>query len=539
MRARLQAVPSRRLCFAIGVCLCLAADFSLARVLYPNSDSVQSYNEMLAVRSGDVLLRHWVLATDNFLLTDLPPMMIASLVLGPADRLIFVVPFLTFAMMLTASFLIIRGVVEDRPSRLAACCGMLLLIGVPYSLYYNFFFWSDFHVATITACLYAILAVTPALSGFPFNRWRLLPFILLVFVAAFSDPMADGLLLLPILFLAGLRGWLGRSFRVDDWLIVLSAIAGLVASLVVLKVLAATGWSFSILPSVSLGFVPDADAVVQDFRALLGGEQVLFAARASLMSNLPLHDPIAVSRQATAVLVAVLCVSVVWRMPRTPRSGVAQLLVIGAACVAILASVSSTFHAAVGTGPDFPGAAVRFAVPSFVFASIAAALELGDLVAHPGRRRRRWLLATGISLAALYAVGGVAAVFRAVASAPGIEKCTDARLARWLRDNHYRYGVGDYWDTQLVDALTDGAVLADPVVNIDGHLMLSGWLTDVGRFRPENPPQFAIIRPHGLFRIDLASVTATYGLPLSITKVADFFLVAKLRTGTVPERRLP
>ena len=519
-----RATPtSARVAFACGVALCLAADFALARQLLPNSDGVQSYNEMIAIRAGDVLLHHWALATDNFLLTDLPPMVLGSLLLGPAPRLVFIVPFVVFASMLLASFLLVRAALRRPGERWAASCCVLLLLGVPYGLTYNFFFWSDFHVATVTSCLFAVLAVAPALSERRFMRWRLPPFGGLVFAAAFSDPLTDGLLVGPICLLVVLRAWLGGVFRPDEWLIAACAVAGAGAAAIVAHELARTGLAYVTLPSVTLAFVPTATDVLRDGRALVAAWQVLFTARAGLIATLPLHAVIATARLVTALAVGVLCVWALWRMPRSPRSGVAQLLVIGGLSVAILAAVSATFAAAITTGPDAPGAAVRFAVPSYVFFGLAASLECA------GRIRRDRLIAAGLCLGALQVTGAAVATFRAARLPPGIERGADARLAAWLVKQHFTYGIGDYWDTQLVDAMTQGAVLADPAFNLNGRLVLWGWLTDTSRFRPDHPPQFAIIRPHGLFRVDLPAITATYGKPVSITEVADQFFVARLR----------
>ena len=238
------ACSRSRLVFLFGFALCLMADFILARHLLPNSDSVQSYREMLAVRSGNVLLHHWVLATDDFILTDLVPMLAASLVLGPGTRLIYVVPFIVFASMLATSIQIVRTCTRTHEGRLAGSYAVLLLFGIPYGLLYNFFFWSDFHVATITMSLIAVLTVAPALSGEPFGRWRLLPFTGLVFAAAFSDPLADILLAAPVVLLVMLRAWLTGVLRIDECLVAGCAAAGAVCGIAALRLLVWSGTSF-------------------------------------------------------------------------------------------------------------------------------------------------------------------------------------------------------------------------------------------------------------------------------------------------------
>lgn len=527
-------IPCRhpRLIFVCIFVLCLAADFVLARHLLPNSDSVQSYTEMLAVRSGNVRLAHWVLASDDYILTDLAPMLVGSLVLGRGTYLIYFVPFAVFATMLATSIQVVRACTPTRAGRLAGGYAVLLLFGIPYSLLYNFFFWSDFHIATITLSLVAVLTVAPALSAEAFRRWRLLPFSCLVFAAAFSDPLADVLLVAPVVVLVVLRAWLYGPGRADEWLVAFCAAAGAGCGGVALHLLVRTGASFSIRPSASLNFVPTAGAALHDLYGILGALQVLFNARARLLRTLPLHELIAALRLLTALGVAASCGAVLWRLPRSRQRGVSQLLVAGALCVTVLATFGSTFAAAVAPGDDFPGAAVRFGVPVFVFLCIAAALEFG---AEVGRVRPGLLPVAGACLALAQGLGAGVATFRAAQAPAGIHAGPDAELAAWLLRKHYSYGVGDYWDTQLVEALTGGAVRADPVVNVGGPLQLWAWLTDTSRFGPRNRPQFAIIRPYGLFRVDLGSVTRTYGTPASITLVANQFYVADLNAGN----RLP
>ena len=517
-----------RLLFLCVFVLCLVADFLLARHLLPNSDSVQAYKEMLAIRSGNVLLHHWVLTTDDYVLTDTLPMLAGSLVLGRHTPLIYIVPFAVFASMLATSIQIVRACTRTHEGRLAGSYAVLLLFGIPWSLLYNFFFWSDFHVATITMSLVAILAIAPALSSEPLRRWRLLVFTVLVFAATFSDPLADIVLAVPVVLLVVLRAWSSGAFRSDEWLIACCAAAGATAAMVALHLLVRTGGSFTIQPSVLLDFVPNAAAALRDFDAILAAEQVLFTARARLIGVVPFHEWIAALRLLTALVVAALCGLVLWRLPRSRHAGVSQLLVAGALCVTTSATLGSTFAAAISPGDDAPGAAVRFGVPIFVFLCVAAALEFGE---HARRLRARWLVVAGVCLALAQGSGAAAAAWQAAEAPAGIHAGADATLATWLLKNHYTYGIGDYWDTQLVEALTNGAVQADPAVNVGGSLRLWVWLTDTDRFGPHNKPQFAIIRPNGLFRVDLASITRTYGAPVSITLVANQFFVARLDAG--------
>ena len=488
---------------------------------------MQSFNEMIAVRSGNVLLRHWTLATDNFIFTDLPPMLLASIVVGRNHHLIYLVPFAVFAVMVGTSMAIVRRCAGSAHQAAAGSFFLLLLLGVPFGLLYNFFFWSDFHVATVAMCLLAILAVAPGLSGQTLPYWRLPVFSVLVLAATFSDPLAEVLLTGPIVATVAMRAWSQGVFRPAEWLVVGCAALGSVAGVVTLHLLLRSQVSFTALPSVSADLVPNASAALGDLHAVVGGLQVLFTARGRLISTLHLHGLISTFRLFTVALVVLLCCSVLWRVPRAPRSGVAQLLVLGALGVALSATFSATFASAVSRGADFPGAAIRFTVPIFVFLCVAAALEFSDAA----RRRPGWLLPLGLCFGLVQATGAAEAALHAADRPAGVDTGADAGLATWLLQQHLTYGIGDYWDTQLVEALTSGAVKLDPVVNTGGHLSLWNWVTDTSRFGSRNPPQFAVIRPDGLFRVDLPSVTAAYGAPVSITEVANQFFVVRLRDG--------
>ena len=520
--------PGSSLAFWFLLGTCLITDFYVARNLYPNSDSVQTYNEMLAIRSGNLLLHDWVLATDNFLLTDLPLYVSSSFVFGSGPSLIYIVPFITFVLLLVACLLLLSHVVAVREQRLVGGCIILLLLGMPYGLYYNFFFWSDFHIATLTMCLYAIVAVAPALSGREFRRLRLVPFTMLVFAVAFSDPIADGLLFGPIVLLVLLRTWLDGVLRLDDLLIAGCVILGLVASILAMRWLEGMR-AFIILPSLRMNFVPDLRALSTNLAALLGGFRMLFTVGDAQVIPRALREMISSSRLLIAVCVAASSVLVVWRLPRARNDGVTQLLVIGTLCLACLEAMSGTFSLSI-TGPKFfPGASVRFVVPLFVFASTSAAIELSSILARCPPIRRRLLVTIGMAAGISYCCGGVWSVAGLATQAPAIQTAPQRRLADWLESNGLLYGIGDYWDTQMVHALSGGAVTADPVTQVDGHASLFIWLTDAAQGRSGRRPQFAIITPGSVFRVTMPAVQATYGRPLSVTEVAGHYFVARFK----------
>ena len=207
-------------------------------------------------------------------------MVVGCVLVGTNAYLIFAIPYLVFALMLIGSLLIVQACTASSRGRLAGSLLVLLLLGFPYGVSGNFFFWSDFHVATITTCLLAVLAVAPAFSGLRFGRWRLLPFAILVFAASFSDPLTDLLLVGPIVLVAAARAWFGTS-RIDEDLVAACALISAAGGSASLTALVNSGASFTVRSSVSFGLVPDVHALVAGLQAMLGGEQVLFTARNS------------------------------------------------------------------------------------------------------------------------------------------------------------------------------------------------------------------------------------------------------------------
>ena len=131
-RHGLRRLDSVRLVCAGAFLLCLAWQFFAARWIPPNSDTVQNYNEMLAVRSGHPLLRGWVLAPTTYYFSDLPVFVIPSVLLGRTPRLIYIAPALIFAAFLLACCLLVtRQPVRAGGPRGFAVFATLYLLGLP------------------------------------------------------------------------------------------------------------------------------------------------------------------------------------------------------------------------------------------------------------------------------------------------------------------------------------------------------------------------------------------------------------------------
>ena len=301
-----------RACLFTCIACVLICDAILARGTSASADGVQSYLEMLSIRSGNYMLRHWVVATDNFLLTDLPGYVLASLVFGRGPFLLAAVPFGVFILMLVSCLAIVHETVETTGGRRFGCYIVLLLLGVPWGSHFNDFFWSDYHVATVAVCLLAVLAASPVLSGRSIGHWRLASFAIFVFAAAFSDPLADILLSGPLFFVVVVRALAGTGRGLQEMRLAFVVLAATAASFVV-RDLSARADLFITATSVTLNPVRSVGQFLSNLSALAVLSGVVMNASSAFVPDASvLPRLIGASRLVTMLLVAATGLHVVW-----------------------------------------------------------------------------------------------------------------------------------------------------------------------------------------------------------------------------------
>ncbi len=145
-------------------------------------------------------------------------------------------------------------------------------------------------------------------------------------------------------------------------------------------------------------------------------------------------------------------------------------------------------------------------------------------VRRPGR-------VIGLACVSLFAVGA-SEVAASVARRPsGFASAPQSEPARWLDSHGFRYGVGDYWTTQMITAITRGRVLADPVAFDGRRLVPFRWISNVSRVDRNQAPQFMIYQSHNLFGITPARVKASFGAARKIYLVGDFVVVQLAAPG--------
>ncbi len=503
---------------------CLALCFIAARGTYPNSDSVQSFNELASLAAGHVLLPHWVLAPDNFYLTDLPFYALGQALFGPALRLLYFVPFAVFALLLIAALLLVRHCTSGRAHGQASLALLLYLLGMPFMPSLYMLLISDFHTASLMLCLFALLLAAPALAGQAARRGALWGYFILIFMVCCSDPFAQIFFTAPMLLLLALRAARSRQCPPAHWRLAGATLLAGGLALGFPSLIASLG-GFTTKISFYEQPVAQLRLFLANLRAFEAAMQVLFSATYFPLAHVFGLAFLIRTRQLALLLVLILAGHALWRRQSSRGNIVAQFLILSAICLTLADVLSLAFYSAITPGPVFPNAAVRYVTPAYVFLSIAAAIELQAFLsrAWPTWARRAGL-AGALIAGGIYTLNALAYLAPAISAPAGIYQAPQYALAKWLEGQHFTYGMGDYYTSQLVRALSHGRVMTDPVVDAHGLQPLLMW-TDTTRFDSGIPPQFLVF-PQNIWSAHLlAEVSATFGPPLTIEQTGPFIVV--------------
>jgi len=493
-------------------CLCVLCNFALVRATPPNADSVQNFNELGAVFAGNPLLARWVLASDSFYFTDLPFFALGRLLLGERIALIYLVPFAIYCLILAAGMALVwRGSWRDR--RVSGLI-LLVLIGVPFAPGQYMLRVAAFHTASVLFSLVAMAAVAPVLEGRGAGAPRWAIFAATIFIACASDPMAAVFLALPLLVFLVLDVWRQRAAPRPYFVLAFILIVAIFAAGQFPALIHAIG-GFTTRPSFSNTLSLNPQIVFGNLRAEVAAFGVLFGV--SDLGSLPMAPVVSILRAAAAVWVMMSVAALIFRTKSAPRLGLARFFVLAALALLAADTLSITFTAAITAGPGYPNAAVRYVAPAFLFLCIAAALAPA-LPPKLGLLRPLVSGAASVSAVVLFIAVAVFST-RSLLAPPGLYTPPAYQVMVWLRAHRMTYGVGDYYTTQLVRALSDGQVMADPMVVEKGRLVPDRFWTDTTRFDSAKRPEFVIFPDENWFDLTPADAIATYGPPVRTTWV--------------------
>jgi hypothetical protein len=204
------------------------------------------------------------------------------------------------------------------------------------------------------------------------------------------------------------------------------------------------------------------------------------------------------------------------------------LLILSIATLAATCVLSRMFDIALsGDNDPFAGdAAKRYLSPIVMFGAILAARAIPGMVASlPTKELRVFVSGALIMLTGGLAIGHSARMARLMASPPWTAANPFVTVASWLESRQLNSGVGEYWESSIITALTKGkvtvrAILAPP----EGRLAPYLWLASEQWYLGTGTPMFVIWRDGETPRqnVNAKTVAATYGAPKRIARVGEF-----------------
>jgi len=504
----------------------------VASRIHQTSDSAQSFVAAHAVLGGNVLLTGWRVPVDNYFATDTLPYVALEWLLGPRPFLLVLVPALTYALLVLAAALGCALATQSFPRKVEGILVVAFLLACPvWSGNWNPLLLSDFHVGSTLAALLALalcaLVVaregsgrTPLLSGFVL--------FLLTAVTVASDPLtlvfAFGPALFVLLVDLGLRK---HSSPFGLAIVTVGVAVGLLLPLIV----ASVGHGLIVVNRLELGFgalsrMPaSALALLFSFLNYFGANVVERQAGGGLLLGVRL----------IAFFAVVLAIGdVARRMVRAqevqPLDG---FLCSGILCLSIACILSAKFarpitFATIWSGSD----SERYVVPAVFFSVALAGRRLPPLVAslsnNLARHAARVLL---VVLALLSAAAGDWPSRLTEAQPRWIENNSAREVGQWLVRHGLRQGVGEYWSTNLINAMSGDTVAIRSVSPFHGKLFPYLWETD--RRAYDQVPEFVIWQEPNQARMTYKDVVASYPVSARIT-LSDYFIAIVSGPSALP-----
>lgn len=494
-----------------------------------DSDTIEPLLTAPAILHGNFLLAGWHLASDNFFFTGLLPVAFAEWLLGPRTAIIGAFPAATYALIVAVALAAsIRSFKLSRDN-IVSLAVVILLIGLPPTGDPPPWLRAQQHAGTLLFSLVALMLLAGiARPARVRGRTAMgVAFVLLTCLAVASDPFAVAFAFAPAFLVLLAEFLLGRA----PWRAVglLSLVFGSsVFGIFVTRAIAHAG-GFVVMPSLLPGFV-DASALGGTIAAVFFG--FLWTSGAYVFGK----DALAAGTIAAAArLIGWILggIATLYRIPTLRHGGLSNFfdrtlytsvaIMIAASILSKMFEVGLHNAAEVFTG----GATSRYLAPVVVFGAIAAARALPKMIdAFPTRRLRvaTTLLVAGLAGGLL--VAHTAHASRRMASPPWVSTNQFAAVGRWLEARGLTCGVGGYWSSSIVTALTQGRVTVRAILSLgpDAPAQPYVWLVDENWYRGKEVPTFAIWQQKQAetFHIDRKTVTRAFGAPTRIEHVAGF-----------------
>jgi hypothetical protein len=538
---------SRSKAFSLLVLLCLlvcaVGVYAVAKQTPQNSDSVQGFMEAQSILHGNLLLSGWHLTNDNYVFTDTPFFIAYEGLFGARTDALMVAPTVIYMLILVVC--LAASVRSPKPSRhnVVALATIVLLIGLPALRAPSAdplapsspLFLADFHAASILFSLVALILVSRLAEA---ASIRSRPFLastlaLTCVIAVASDPYTLFFALGPAVFVllcdVALSGGARKDVGLAAIVVVSTAIGMALPRLISLL------GGFGIWDIYSLKFVAP-EKLWTNIQALFFG--LLYSADAYVFGKDPFESE-TMMHLARLFGWVLGVITIIWNYRRVlrywRRSLLDRLLFASIITLAIQCIFSDQFSFDL-TADIFHGGRGRvYIMPIVIMGAILIARAIP--VAAPQQPMRRLQIAAQSALVAISAGALMAHVTRSLTmlSSPAWVKANPYLDAgRWLEANGLTQGVGGYFDSSIIRALTKGRVSVNAVsAEPGGRLEPFVFDTDAHFYRGGETPMFAIWRtgddPFDWYRVNADTVKATYGSPTRIEHLPGGFVIEILR----------
>ncbi len=444
------------------------------------SDEANTLLAGMDLVSGNPLLKGWYLPQNSYLLTDMLPYGLVTLVLGLGIKPLVVVPALLWAGVVTLSVMIQRRFSPQNHWGLLLLLTIMAFPLVVGERVMGFVGQSPMHIGTLLLGLFMMLLSEKQLRSETPSKGDQWLFVGILAAGVLSDPFILFLGVLPILAAYLTRRDADRNALVETGI---QTFIGLILAFLIRKgILMLGGYESSGLPLAFVDFPWLAGHIALLIQGVLVQSGADFTGRGlSIPENLTgfsSHPLILLARLPLVILIFMT----LWRSFRRSLSGEEPSLLRAAlgygVMILVLAEVFATLMVDIFSS--------RYSIPLVVFATLLCAMEW-----HPGRVGRILIhLAMWPTLAIF--LFNLALPLRGTNVIPGKQ----GGLVRYLVQEQLSSGYGAYWDAGIVTVASKGRTHLLPILETpEGNLLNNRWLAKDQAFKPD-------AQDRGFFLID-------------------------------------
>jgi hypothetical protein len=477
----------------------------MSRTTPVNSDGASNALQAWAMLHGNPLLRGWQLSDVSFYTTELPQYAALEAIRGLSPDVVHLAGAMTYTLLVLLAGLLAKGRVTGREGVLRAGLAMGIMASPQYNDGVYVLVLSPDHAGTTVP----VLLVWILLDRAP-RRWWVPPLAgLLLTWALVADNIALIVGVAPLIAVGACRAYQvavlrGRGVRAAwfELLLAASAIAAAAGSGLIGKTIAAHG-GFFVWPVGNQ--LADLSLLPKNLMLTLQGILLLFGAN-FLGHNLGYVTALTIVHLAGIGLAGwAVCAA----LRRYGQAELAVQLTVTAIVISLAAYLCG-----------------RNALDLHSTREFTAVLPLGAALA--GRLLARRLSEARMMPALAFVLTGYLLAMGRVVALPPVP-AQGAQLAAWLSAQHLHYGLGGYWQSNVVTLETGGRVRMRSVLAAGPVIIADNWETEPSWYDPARyEANFIVLsqnRPGAQSFPWIANVRATFGQPASIHYLGQYTIL--------------